>query len=63
MIPLNDPVRLYRRLQPAIDDTVAAVLASGRWINGPFTERFAASFADWCGATHCVPVGNGSDAL
>jgi dTDP-4-amino-4,6-dideoxygalactose transaminase len=63
MIPLNDPVRVYRRLQPAIDDTVAGVLASGRWMNGPFTERFAASFADWCGAARCVPVGNGSDAL
>jgi aminotransferase EvaB len=62
-IPINDPVRLYRRLQPEIDAAVAQVLASGRWIDGPFTERFAAEFAAWCGVAHCVPVGNGTEAL
>jgi aminotransferase EvaB len=62
-IPLNDPVRLYRQLQPEIDAAVAQVLASGRSIDGPFTERFAAEFAAWCGLARCVPVANGTDAL
>ena len=62
-VPINDPVRLYHRLRPEIDAIVAQVLSSGRWIDGPFTDRFAANFADWCGVARCVPVGNGTDAL
>jgi aminotransferase EvaB len=62
-VPINDPVRLYRRLQPDIDAVVAQVLSSGGWIDGPFTDRFAADFAAWCGVARCVPVGNGTDAL
>lgn len=62
-IPINDPVRIYRHLQPEIDTAVAKVLSSGRWIDGPFTEQFAADFARWCGVAHCIPVGNGTDAL
>jgi dTDP-3-amino-2,3,6-trideoxy-4-keto-D-glucose/dTDP-3-amino-3,4,6-trideoxy-alpha-D-glucose/dTDP-2,6-dideoxy-D-kanosamine transaminase len=62
-VPINDPVRLYRRLQPELDAAVAKVLASGRFIDGPFTERFAAQFAAWCDVAHCVLVGNGMEAL
>jgi dTDP-4-amino-4,6-dideoxygalactose transaminase len=62
-IPINDPVRVYRQLQPEIDAAVARALASGRWIDGPFTARFAARFADWCGVARCVPLSSGTDAL
>jgi dTDP-3-amino-2,3,6-trideoxy-4-keto-D-glucose/dTDP-3-amino-3,4,6-trideoxy-alpha-D-glucose/dTDP-2,6-dideoxy-D-kanosamine transaminase len=62
-IPINDPVRLYRRLQPEIDAAIAQAVASGRWIDGVFTERFANRFAAWCGVARCVPLGNGTDAL
>jgi dTDP-4-amino-4,6-dideoxygalactose transaminase len=63
VVPVNDPVRQYRRLQPQLDAAVAEVLASGRFIDGPFTERFAAQFAAWCGVACCVVVGNGMEAL
>jgi aminotransferase EvaB len=62
-IPINDPVRVYRRLQPQIDAAIAQVVSSGRWIGGAFTERFATRFAEWCGVARCVPLGNGTDAL
>jgi aminotransferase EvaB len=62
-IPINDPVRLYRRLQPEIDAVIAQVTSSGHWIDGVFTEHFAARFAEWCGVSRCVPLGNGTDAL
>lgn len=62
-IPINDPARLYRRLQPDIDAAVAQVLASGRWLDGPNAECFATDFAAWCGVAHCIPVGSGTDAL
>lgn len=53
----------YRELQPEIDAAVARVLASGWFIGGPEVEAFEAEFADYCGASHCVGVGNGLDAL
>jgi dTDP-3-amino-2,3,6-trideoxy-4-keto-D-glucose/dTDP-3-amino-3,4,6-trideoxy-alpha-D-glucose/dTDP-2,6-dideoxy-D-kanosamine transaminase len=62
-VPVNDPVRLYRRLQPEFDAAVEEVLASGCFIDGPFTERFAAQFAAWCGVARCLTVGSGMEAL
>ncbi len=62
-LPINDPVRLYRRLKSEIDAAVAQVLASGRWIDGPFADQFAGEFAARCGVARCVPLGNGTDAL
>lgn len=40
-----------------------AVLANGRYILGPWTERFESAFAEYCGADHAVGVANGTDAL
>jgi len=62
-LPINDPVRLYRRLKPEIDAVMGEVLCSGRWIDGPFADRFATDFAAWCGVKRCVPLANGTDAL
>jgi dTDP-4-amino-4,6-dideoxygalactose transaminase len=62
-LPINDPGRLYRRLKSEIDAAVAQVLASGRWIDGPFADQFASEFANRCGVARCVPLGNGTDAL
>src|SRR5262249_26386298 len=63
LIPINDPARVYRRLQGEIDAAVAQALSSGRWIDGSFTERLAQRFAAWCGVAHCVPLSSGTDAL
>ena len=63
-IPINDPIRVYRRLQSEIEAAIAEVLLnSGRYIDGRFTQRFGANFADWCGARCCIPVGSGFEAL
>jgi len=42
---------------------LARVLASGRFILGAETESFEREFAAYCGASHCVGVANGLDAL
>ncbi len=47
----------------AVEEAVARVLASTRFIGGPEIDRFESSFADYCGAAHCVGVANGTDAL
>ncbi len=54
---INDLVR--KHLDACWDD----VLSHGRFIGGPEVETFETRFAEYCGATRCVGVGNGTDAL
>ncbi len=46
-----------------IAERLADVARSGRYILGPEVEAFEREFADYCGARHCVGVGNGTDAI
>jgi dTDP-4-amino-4,6-dideoxygalactose transaminase len=39
------------------------VARSGRYILGPEVEAFEREFAEFCGARHCIGVGNGTDAI
>ena len=39
------------------------VMESGWYILGPEVEAFESEFAAYCGAKHCVGVGNGLEAL
>ena len=36
---------------------------SGWYVLGPEVQSFEREYAAWCGATHAVGVGNGTDAL
>jgi len=62
-VPFLDLSAAYAELRPELDAACAGVLASGRYVLGPQVEAFEAEFAAFCGAPHCVTVGNGSDAL
>src|SRR5438270_571223 len=53
----------YAELRGEIDAAINRVLASGRYIDGPELHAFEEAFAQYCGADHCVGVGNGGDAL
>jgi dTDP-4-amino-4,6-dideoxygalactose transaminase len=48
---------------PAIEERLAAVARSGRYILGPEVEAFEREFAAYVGVRHCVGVANGTDAL
>ena len=39
------------------------VIDSGWYIQGQETKAFETEFADYCGVSHCIGVGNGLDAL
>lgn len=54
---------IYDELKDEIDTAIAEVMASGWFVGGPICTRFEERFADFCGAKHCVGVGNGLDAL
>ena len=62
-VPFLDVAATYRELASDLDDAVSRVLAGGHYILGPEVEAFEQEFADYCGARHCIGVGNGLDAL
>jgi len=53
----------YAALQPELEAAVAAVLASGRYINGPEVGLFAQNLANYLQIPHVIPCANGTDAL
>lgn len=63
MIHFLDIEAAYRELKREIDDALMRVLASGWYILGTEVEAFEAEYAAYCGAKHCIGVGNGLDAL
>ncbi len=53
----------YESLRAEMDAAYARVMQSGLFIGGPHLDAFEREFADYCGASHCVGVGNGLEAL
>lgn len=62
-IPFLDLKAAYLELAPEINAAVTRALGSGWYILGSEVEAFEHEFANYCGAKHCVGVGNGLDAL
>lgn len=62
-VPFLDLGAAYRELDAEINAAVDRVLRSGQYILGPEVEAFESEWATFCGASHCVGVGNGLDAL
>jgi dTDP-4-amino-4,6-dideoxygalactose transaminase len=53
----------YEELRADLDAAFARVMSSGWFVLGPEVEAFENAFASYCGARHCVGVGNGLDAM
>lgn len=62
-IPFIDLAAQRRRLQPAIDDAIARVVAHCQFIHGPEVQAFETALAAFCGARHAVGCASGTDAL
>ena len=62
-VPFVDLKALYRELQAELDSAYRRVAESGWYILGKEVEAFEREFARYCGAKHCIGVGNGMDAL
>jgi dTDP-4-amino-4,6-dideoxygalactose transaminase len=62
-IPFLDLRAAYLELKDELDDAYRRVMESGWFILGQEVEAFEREFADYCGAKHCIGVGNGLDAL
>lgn len=53
----------YRELHVDLEAASRRVLESGWYVLGSEVEAFEHEFAAYCGAKHCIGVGNGLDAL
>src|SRR5205809_1021647 len=62
-IPFLDLRAAQAELRDDLDAAYRRVMDSGWFILGREVEAFEAEFADYCGAQHCVTVGNGLEAL
>ena len=62
-VPLSPLDRETSHYEPALSEAVQRVVRSGYYIGGPEVAAFTDAFAAYCGAQHCIGVGNGTDAL
>lgn len=62
-IPVNDLARLADLVAEPLAECAAQVLRSGHYVLGPAVAGFEGAFAAYCGVSHCIGVGNGTDAL
>lgn len=62
-IPFVDLVAPHAELEPELTDVFLQVLRSAAFIGGPLVEAFEQAFAAFCGASHAIAVGSGTDAL
>lgn len=62
-IPFLDLKAAYQELKDELGSAAQRVLSSGWYILGDEVGAFEQEFAAYCGAGHCIGVGNGLEAL
>ena len=62
-IPYLNLKLLNDRFDPALTEAVTKTVGSGRYLLGEQVKAFEQAFADYCGTSCCVAVGNGLEAL
>lgn len=62
-VPFLDLRAHHAPLIEAFDRAIREVIESNAFAGGPFVEKFEEEFAAFCGASHAIAVGNGTDAL
>ena len=62
-VPQLDLGRQFSEIGSEIDSAVSEVLASQKYILGPYVEEFEEQFAKYIGVEHAVGMSSGTDAL
>ena len=62
-VPFLDFTAPYEELKTELDEAYSRFMRSARYVLGREVEAFEREFAGYCGAEHCVGVGNGLEAL
>lgn len=63
MIPFLDLKQINAVYRKELIAAATRTIDSGWYIQGEEVKKFEQSFADYCGAKHCIGVANGLDAL
>ncbi|MBC8023324.1 MAG: aminotransferase class I/II-fold pyridoxal phosphate-dependent enzyme, partial [Burkholderiales bacterium] len=62
-VPFLSLTAIHDEIGNELDEAYRRVMRSGWYILGAEVDAFEERFARFCGARHCVGVGNGLDAL
>jgi dTDP-4-amino-4,6-dideoxygalactose transaminase len=62
-IPLLDLAAGNEEVRSELDEAWRLVTTTNAFVGGDFVNRFESEFASYCGTTHCVGVGSGTDAI
>jgi dTDP-4-amino-4,6-dideoxygalactose transaminase len=62
-VPFVDLKAQYSGIREEMDAAVLDVLHAAHFVGGPLVGKFEQDFAAYVGATHCVGVANGTDAI
>jgi dTDP-4-amino-4,6-dideoxygalactose transaminase len=62
-IPFSDLAAMSQQVWPSIEADFLTCLLGADYVGGTAVESFERAWADFCGAGHCVGVGNGTDAI
>ena len=62
-LPFLDLASINAEVGAKLDEALTRVRSASHYILGPELETFEHEFAAYCGASHCIGVGNGLEAL
>lgn len=62
-VPFLDFDAVFSQSKAYMHEAVERIIANKSLILGPELDAFERAFADYCGVSHCIGVGNGLDAL
>ena len=62
-VPFVDLTAVHEELTPRLLEDIAALIASGQFINGPAVADFERAFAAYCDMPLCVGTASGLDAV
>jgi len=62
-VPFVNPSLQYQKLKNEILNKFDEISSKGEYVLGNEVTKFEKNFADYCGTSHAIGVGNGSDAL
>ncbi len=62
-IQMVDLQQQHQKIQQQLDDAIARVIQSARYINGPEVAEFSQNLAQYLDVPYVVPCANGTDAL
>lgn len=62
-VPFTDLAAMAQEVWPSVEPDYMACLLNADFVGGPPVETFERDWAAFCGASHGVGVGNGTDAI